>query len=174
MSVNRGTHRIVLLLLSFLLLSVVAHSESQVEGGGGTIGYNSQEMLMVSISNDSEFNAITSENRLLMPIWAYKSAAGYLLFISVMGLILNTIVVLVLINDKQVYVIQFKWFKLKIVFKRRIIFDYIENDAIKLDVTQFGLLRRNKRRIRVYLNILFFIRITLLIRGRIITGLRFQ
>ena len=108
MSVNRGTHRIVLLLLSFLLLCVVAHSESQVEGGGGTIGYNSQEMLMVSISNDSEFNAITSENRLLMPIWAYKSAAGYLLFISVMGLILNTIVVLVLINDKQVYVIQFK------------------------------------------------------------------
>ena len=109
MSVNRGTHRIVLLLLSFLLLMcAVAHSESQAEGGGGTIGYNSQEMLMV-ISNDSEFNAITSENHLLMPIWAYKSAAGYLLFISVMGLILNTIVVLVLINDKQVpCVIKFK------------------------------------------------------------------
>ncbi len=102
MSVNRGTHRIVLLLLSFLLLIVVAHSESRVECGGGTIGYNSQEMLMI-ISNDSELNAITSEN-LLMPIWAYKSAAGYLLFISVMGLMLNTIVVLVLINDKQVYV----------------------------------------------------------------------
>ena len=100
MSVNRGIHRIILLLLSFLLLCVVAHSE--VECGGGTIGYDSPEMLMI-ISNDSELNAITSEN-LLMPVWAYKSAAGYLLFISVMGLMLNTIVVLVLINDKQVYV----------------------------------------------------------------------
>lgn len=39
---------------------------------------------------------------LLMPIWAYKSAASYLLFISSMGSILNFIVVVALLSDQQV------------------------------------------------------------------------
>jgi c-opsin len=39
---------------------------------------------------------------LLMPIWAYQSAAAYLIFISVLGLFMNIVVVLVIINDPQV------------------------------------------------------------------------
>lgn len=40
---------------------------------------------------------------LLMPIWAYKLAASYLLFISVMGSILNfTVVAAALLSDQQV------------------------------------------------------------------------
>jgi hypothetical protein len=39
---------------------------------------------------------------LLMPIWAYQSAAAYLIFVSVLGLFMNIIVVIVIINDPQV------------------------------------------------------------------------
>jgi hypothetical protein len=39
---------------------------------------------------------------LLMPIWAYQSAAAYLICISVLGLFMNIVVVLVIINDPQV------------------------------------------------------------------------
>ena len=42
---------------------------------------------------------------LLMPIWAYQSAAVYLIFISVFGLLMNIVVVIVIINDPQVYII---------------------------------------------------------------------
>ncbi|EFX80367.1 pteropsin7 [Daphnia pulex] len=38
---------------------------------------------------------------LLMPVWAYQLAAGYLIFISVLGLFMNIVVVLVIINDPQ-------------------------------------------------------------------------
>ena len=40
---------------------------------------------------------------LLMPIWAYQSAAVYLIFISVFGLLMNIVVVIVIISDPQVY-----------------------------------------------------------------------
>ena len=39
---------------------------------------------------------------LLMPLWAYRSAAAYLLFISVIGIIMNVVVVIVIVNDPQV------------------------------------------------------------------------
>jgi hypothetical protein len=39
---------------------------------------------------------------LLMPVWAYQLAAGYLIFISVLGLFMNIVVILVIINDPQV------------------------------------------------------------------------
>ncbi len=39
---------------------------------------------------------------LLMPIWAYQSAAVYLIFISVFGLLMNIVVVIVIISDPQV------------------------------------------------------------------------
>jgi hypothetical protein len=42
------------------------------------------------------------ELQLLMPVWAYQSAAAYLIFISVLGLFMNIIVVLVIISDPQV------------------------------------------------------------------------
>ncbi|XP_057373522.1 uncharacterized protein LOC130694455 [Daphnia carinata] len=38
---------------------------------------------------------------LLMPTWAYWSVAAYLLFISVLGLIMNTIVVVVILSDSR-------------------------------------------------------------------------
>jgi hypothetical protein len=42
------------------------------------------------------------ELQLLMPVWAYQSAAAYLIFISVLGLFMNIVVVLVIISDPQV------------------------------------------------------------------------
>ncbi len=39
---------------------------------------------------------------LLMPVWAYQSAAAYLIFISVFGLFMNIVVVIVIISDPQV------------------------------------------------------------------------
>ncbi|KAI9554586.1 pteropsin8 [Daphnia sinensis] len=39
--------------------------------------------------------------QLLMPVWAYQSAAVYLIFISIMGLITNIIVVVVILSDPQ-------------------------------------------------------------------------
>jgi len=41
---------------------------------------------------------------LLMPVWAYQSAAAYLIFISVVGLFMNVVVVIVIISDPQVFV----------------------------------------------------------------------
>uniref|UniRef100_A0A0N8CBL7 Gpcr rhodopsin family n=1 Tax=Daphnia magna TaxID=35525 RepID=A0A0N8CBL7_9CRUS len=36
---------------------------------------------------------------LLMPVWAYQSAAAYLVFISVVGLFMNVLVIIVILND---------------------------------------------------------------------------
>lgn len=47
-------------------------------------------------------NASDSADELLMPLWAYHTAAVYLLFISVLGLVMNIVVVIVIINDPQV------------------------------------------------------------------------
>lgn len=44
-------------------------------------------------------------NNLLMPTWAYRLTAAYLLFISVLGLIMNVVVVIVILNDSQVIAI---------------------------------------------------------------------
>lgn len=41
----------------------------------------------------------------LMPTWAYKASAAYLVLISVLGLILNIIVIIVLLNDPKVFFI---------------------------------------------------------------------
>ncbi|EFX89511.1 pteropsin9 [Daphnia pulex] len=40
-------------------------------------------------------------NNLLMPTWAYRLTAAYLLLISVLGLIMNVVVVIVILNDSQ-------------------------------------------------------------------------
>ncbi|XP_046649276.1 rhodopsin, deep-sea form-like [Daphnia pulicaria] len=58
---------------------------------------------------NSSFDNTTASNgdepselaHLLMPIWAYQLAAGYLIFISVLGLLMNIVVVLVIVNDPQ-------------------------------------------------------------------------
>ena len=51
-----------------------------------------------SINNNTDVELVN----LLMPIWAYQSAAVYLIFISVFGLLMNIVVVIVIINDPQV------------------------------------------------------------------------
>jgi hypothetical protein len=59
---------------------------------------------------NSSFDNTTASNgdepselaHLLMPIWAYQLAAGYLICISVLGLVMNIVVVIVIVNDPQV------------------------------------------------------------------------
>lgn len=46
--------------------------------------------------------AINETRLLLMPAWAYQSAAAYLIFISIFGLFLNFFVFFVIITDQQV------------------------------------------------------------------------
>lgn len=48
-------------------------------------------------------------DQLLMPLWAYRTAAVYLLFISVLGLIMNIIVIIVIVNDPQVLSLYFNY-----------------------------------------------------------------
>jgi len=92
--VNRTS--ILLVVLMSFLFSVIGESSGE---GKSFNGYGSPYE-MLSAANYSE--ATTPGRRLLMPVWAYKSAAGYLLFVSVMGLALNMIVALVLLSDQQV------------------------------------------------------------------------
>jgi hypothetical protein len=73
-----------------------------------------QEDLMANalLRNSSFDNTTASSNgdqqtdgelaHLLMPVWAYQSAAAYLICISVLGLFMNIVVILVIINDPQV------------------------------------------------------------------------
>lgn len=45
---------------------------------------------------------VLSTEELLMPLWAYRTAAVYLFLISFLGVIMNVIVVIVILNDPQV------------------------------------------------------------------------
>ncbi|EFX87346.1 pteropsin3 [Daphnia pulex] len=62
-----------------------------------------QYLMVIANQNVSEYSVDDpgGHRHLLMPIWAYQMAAGYLFFICVIGLILNTIVVIVLLNDPK-------------------------------------------------------------------------
>lgn len=55
-------------------------------------------------SVDQDYPYTAAGDHLLMPIWAYRIAAGYLISISLIGLILNVIVIIVLLNDPKVSV----------------------------------------------------------------------
>ncbi|EFX87345.1 pteropsin1 [Daphnia pulex] len=96
---SRGT--ILLIVLTSFLFCVTSESPEGRKSLDG-YSYSRQEYydMLVSVANYSE-DSNSAGHRLLMPVWAYKSAAGYLLFISVMGLALNIIVVLVLLSDQQ-------------------------------------------------------------------------
>lgn len=59
---------------------------------------NEGDLTDYSFSNESS----DIQPQLLMPVWAYQSAAVYLIFISVMGLMTNITVVVVILNDPQV------------------------------------------------------------------------
>ena len=66
-----------------------------------------QYLIVIANSNVLEYSVDDpGGHHLLLPIWAYRMAAGYLFFISVIGLILNTIVVIVLLNDPKVNVFE--------------------------------------------------------------------
>lgn len=47
---------------------------------------------------------------LLMPVWAYQIAAAYLIVISIVGLVLNMLVIIVILTDRQVYLLLFVFF----------------------------------------------------------------
>lgn len=79
---------------------------------------------------------------LLMPVWAYQSAAAYLVFISVVGLFMNVLVIIVILNDPVVDilitcldVLSFLCFLLfSIVFDCCLDRKTTENDGTQLDV----------------------------------------
>lgn len=39
---------------------------------------------------------------LLMPVWAYQTAAAYLIAISIVGLVMNILVIIAIVSDRQV------------------------------------------------------------------------
>lgn len=87
--VNSSRGSILLIVLTSFLFCV----SSESPGGGRKsldgYSYSRQEYdMLLSVANYSE-DSTSAGHRLLMPVWAYKSAAGYLLFVSVMGLALN-------------------------------------------------------------------------------------
>lgn len=101
-SSSRGS--ILLIVLTSFLFCVSSESPGGIRKSLDGYSYSRQEyydMLLSVASNYSE-DSTSADHLLLMPVWAYKSAAGYLLFVSVMGLALNIIVVLVLLSDQQV------------------------------------------------------------------------
>ncbi len=67
-----------------------------------------QYLIVIANKNVSEYSMDDPSGRhhLLMPIWAYQIAASYLFFICVIGLVLNTIVVIVLLNDPKVNIFE--------------------------------------------------------------------
>jgi hypothetical protein len=100
--VNSSRGSILLIVLTSFLFCVSSESPGGRKSLDG-YSYSRQEYydMLLSVANYSE-DSTSAGHRLLMPVWAYKSAAGYLLFVSVMGLTLNIIVVLVLLSDQQV------------------------------------------------------------------------
>ena len=72
--------------------SEISHSDEHQDG----------HAFVTNSSTISSSNADVELVDLLMPIWAYKSAGIYLIFISVFGLLMNIVVVIVIINDPQV------------------------------------------------------------------------
>lgn len=82
------------------------------ENGGDVNYFNNNTRLSRLIGTNHVNNIIATDYdgvdnstdgvSLLMPTWAYLSVAAYLLFISVLGLTLNIIVALVILNDSRV------------------------------------------------------------------------
>lgn len=100
-SSSRGS--ILLIVLTSFLFCVSSESSGGIRKSLDGYSYSRQEYydMLLSVANYSE-DSTSADHLLLMPVWAYKSAAGYLLFVSVMGLALNIIVALVLLSDQQV------------------------------------------------------------------------
>ncbi|KZS10579.1 putative Pteropsin8 [Daphnia magna] len=81
------------------------------ENGGDVNYFNNNTRLSRLIGTNHVNNIIATDYdgvdnstdgvSLLMPTWAYLSVAAYLLFISVLGLTLNIIVALVILNDSR-------------------------------------------------------------------------
>ncbi|XP_046651129.1 rhodopsin, G0-coupled-like [Daphnia pulicaria] len=59
------------------------------------------QVIATNTSATPDFDQEWMAQHLLMPIWAYQLAAAYLIFISVLGLFMNIVVVLVIVNDPQ-------------------------------------------------------------------------
>ena len=61
-----------------------------------------QLQIEMNISSGPEENLTVAVRVELMPEWIYWSASAYLLFISVVGLFMNMVVIVVILNDSQV------------------------------------------------------------------------
>ncbi|XP_046451533.1 opsin-3-like [Daphnia pulex] len=59
------------------------------------------DQVQVGDATTTSTDRTIEELQLLMPVWAYQSAAAYLIFISVLGLFMNIVVVLVIVSDPQ-------------------------------------------------------------------------
>ena len=69
----------------------------------GSVSGNATAFVYDDDGNISDYSVLLDEHpHLLMPIWAYRITAGYLFTVSVVGFILNVIVVVVLLNDPKV------------------------------------------------------------------------
>lgn len=75
---------------------------------------------------------------LLMPVWAYQTAAAYLIAISIVGLVMNILVIIAIVSDRQV--IHLWQFVLLLSLIQCLNVSASEDDGAQLDAAQFGLL----------------------------------
>ena len=98
---------LIVLLLCFLASTFLLCASAAIDVP------HHQYVLVIANTNILNYSLMSDDpdgsdhRHLLMPIWAYQIASGYLFFISVMGLILNVIVIIVILNDPKVSVNNF-------------------------------------------------------------------
>lgn len=88
------------------LMAITANVSGAVLGFVVDVGQRRDDVADELLNGGADQSGDTDDDAaaaLLMPLWAYHSAAIYLLFVSVLGLIMNVIVVIVILNDPQVY-----------------------------------------------------------------------
>lgn len=95
--------------LSFLFLCGCAGSALNIsetlfhrEVGNGTQGHAVGFALNSTGWSIITGNISAGSTDILMPEWVYLSAGAYLLFISAIGLFMNIVVVIIILNDPQV------------------------------------------------------------------------
>lgn len=90
----------------------VDYESSSLNVSDAVVGYlmdnteiqGEDEELLLNSSGRTEDNlTVPMVEFLLMPVWVYWSASAYLLLISVVGLLMNIVVIVVILNDSQVY-----------------------------------------------------------------------
>jgi c-opsin len=104
MFVARGANVLLIFLTTFLLYDAAERIDGKMltDFHGRNVPHQQYRLV---IGNTHVLGYSVDDpggHHLLMPIWAYRVAASYLFFISVIGLILNVIVIIVILNDPKV------------------------------------------------------------------------